>query len=209
MNEAPKDSRKNGQSNDGPREDSPLKDDQVEIFPVSPLISATLLSLYLALVLPMPLLAPESQRLLISLVLGFGLLGLVSMLSEQVRVSEAKLSVRYPFWCAWFLRKGWSSRWDELKALVPIRTSQGGNVFYLITKQLNNHLLPQRIDRFEHFLKLIQKHSGIDTSQALRLTPAWTYQLLFGLSLLMLAGEGLAAFSIWKGWLALPAGYSI
>ncbi len=204
MNEAPNTHQKEGQPKNSQRQDA-----QLEIFPISSLIRFTLLSLYLALVLPLPALAPASLRLQLSLALLVGLLGLVSALSEQVRTSEAELSVGYPIWCSWLLRRSWRIRWNELKTLVPIRTSQGGTVFYLQTKQLNNQLLPQRIERFEQCLQQIQDRGGIDTTKVGRLTPAWTYQLLLGLSVLMLVGEGLTALSIWKGWIALPAGYGI
>jgi hypothetical protein len=49
--------------------------------------------------------------------------------------------------------------------------------------------LPQRIARFDDFLMRFAAATGIDTSSVERLTPAWTYQLLAVLSLLMLTGE--------------------
>ncbi|MFL0781592.1 MAG: hypothetical protein AB8E74_06385, partial [Prochlorococcus sp.] len=108
MNEA------NTHQKEGQPKKSQLNDDQPEIFAISPLIRFTLLSLYLALVLPLPALAPASLRLQLSLALLVGLLGLVSALSEQVRTSEADLSVGYPIWCSWLLRRSWRIRWNEL-----------------------------------------------------------------------------------------------
>ena len=138
---------------------------------LSPLIRVTLLSLYLALVLPLPVLAPEGLRVLMTtgLLLGFGLV--FGLLSEQVDVGKDGIQVGYPIWIRWLLRRGWTMAWEDMRALVPVGTSQGGTVYYLKTADLKHQLLPQRIARFEHFLQLVHDHSGINTKGIGRLTP--------------------------------------
>ena len=55
----------------------------VERFGLSPLIRTTLLSLYVALVLPLPLLAPQELRWWMAAGLFFGLILVLGLLSEQ------------------------------------------------------------------------------------------------------------------------------
>ncbi|MEB3158270.1 MAG: hypothetical protein VKK03_02285 [Synechococcus sp.] len=174
-------------------------------FELSPLIRFTLLAVYLCLVVPLPALAPSSLQpwLLIAAPLGFILV--LALLSEQVNVSSSGLSVGYPSWCNWVLRRGWALNWEEIRGLIPVATSQGGTVYYFKTSHHQHQLLPQRLDRFPEFLSLVQEHSGIDTTRIGRLTPPWTYQLLAGLATLMLLGEALTAAALSQGWLAMPA----
>ena len=168
----------------------------MERFGLSPLIRFTLLSLYLALVLPLPLLAPASLRLPMAAGLVLGLVLVVGLLSEQVETDITGIQVRYPAWIRWLLRRGWSMPWSDIRALVPVGTSQGGTVYYLKAKDLRHQLLPQRIERFDRFLQLLQDNSDVSTAGIGRLTPPWTYQVLAFLSGLMLITEVLTA--IWR-----------
>ena len=167
----------------------------IERFGLSPLIRFTLLSLYGALVLPLPLLAPAESRWLMVAGLLLGLVLVIGLLSERVETDAEGIQVRYPAWIRWLLRRGWAMRWQDIKALVPVGTSQGGTVYYLKSADLRHQLLPQRIERFDRFLHLLQTNSGVTTAGIGRLTPPWTYQILACLSGLMLLGE-LATF----GW---------
>ena len=67
-------------------------------------------------------------------------------------------------------------------------TSQGGRVYYLRSPK-GSYLLPQRLARFADFLAQLQHYSGLDTKAIGRISPPWTYQLLAGLTALMLVGE--------------------
>ena len=72
---------------------------------------------------------------------------------------------------------------------------------------LRHQLLPQRIERFDRFLALLAASTNVSTQDIGRLTPPWTYQLLAGLAVMMIAGELLASLALAQGWIALPAGY--
>ena len=174
-------------------------------FQLSPLIRGTLITVYLALVLPLPVLAPESLRLWMFAAVPFGLLVVLAMLSEQVSVTNSGITVGHPSWCSWLLRRGWSLKWTEMKALVPVGTSQGGKVFYITTHDQSQRLLPQRLEHFDRFLDLIQSRSSLRTTGIGRLTPPWTYQLLAALAALMLVGEGSIAFAIHQGLIIIPS----
>lgn len=162
----------------------------VSTFAMAPLIRFTLISLYLALVLPLPALAPAALVPLLGVALLVGLVLVVALTSEQVRLDAEGISVGYPVWCRWLLRRGWSLRFDQITALTPVGTSQGGRVFYVRQGDQAAYLLPQRIARFDAFVQRFGAETGLDVAAVGRLTPPWTYQLLALLCAVMLLGEG-------------------
>ena len=158
-------------------------------YPMAPLIRFTLISLYLALVLPLPLLAPPELQAWLWAALPLGLVLILALVSEQVELSDAGIRVGHPTWCAWLLRRGWQLNWDQISGLTPVATSQGGRVFYVRTEDGSAYLLPQRVQAFEDFLSRFSQASGLDTSSIGRISPPWTYQLLAVLCGMFLAGE--------------------
>ena len=178
----------------------------MERFGLSPLIRFTLLCLYVALVLPLPVMAPQALRPLMVGALILGLVLVVGLLSEQVETDAAGLRVSYPSWIRWLLRRSWSMQWDDIRALVPVGTSQGGTVYYLKAVDCRHQLLPQRIERFDRFLNVLNERcSSISTKGIGRLTPPWTYQVLASLAALMVVGELMSGLAIAQGWISLPA----
>ncbi len=159
------------------------------VHPMAPLIRLTLLLLYFALALPLPLLAEPGLRLPLALAFLLGLLLVSAATSEQVVLDGKGIRVGHPAWCAWLLRRGWSLDWSAVTGLTPVGTSQGGRVFYVRSAGGGAHLLPQRVARFEDFLARFGRESGLEMAEVGRLTPPWTYQLLALLSGLLLAGE--------------------
>ena len=178
-----------------------------DCFGLSPLIRFTLLSLYGALVLPLPLLAPAESRWLMVAGLLLGLVLVIGLLSERVETDAEGIQVRYPAWIRWLFRRGWSMPWQDIRALVPVGTSQGGTVYYLKAADLRHQLLPQRIERFDRFLALLREHTSVSTAGIGRLTPPWTYQVLLGLAILMVLAELTGALAITQHWVNLPEGY--
>ena len=178
----------------------------MERFGLSPLIRFTLLSLYVALVLPLPVMAPQALRPLMVGALILGLVLVVGLLSEQVETDAAGLRVSYPSGIRWLLRRSWSMQWDDIRALVPVGTSQGGTVYYLKAVDCRHQLLPQRIERFDLFLDVLNERcSSVSTKGIGRLTPPWTYQVLASLAALMVVGELMSGLAIAQGWISLPA----
>ncbi|MCP9931795.1 hypothetical protein KBY82_13495 [Cyanobium sp. AMD-g] len=167
-------------------------------YPMAPLIRFTLLGLYLALVLPLPLLAPEPLKLPLGLACIAGLMLVVAITSERVELDGQGLRVGHPRWCSWLLRRGWQLPWNRITALTPVTTSQGGRVYYVRSANKEDGrgevswLLPQRVVRFDDFLARFSSATGLSTDSINRISPPWTYQLLALLSGLLLAGEVLA-----------------
>ena len=174
-----------------------------EIFRLSPLIKITLINLYLALTVPLPILALISQHqpLLAGLLTGalaIGLIALVGALSEQVVVSDQTIQVRYPDWVPSFFRSGWQLLWSEVRELNCRTTGQGGLVYYFVTPQRDRaYLLPMRVAGFNRLTQLVAAHTGIDTDSVRPLAQPWMYFLLFGFTLILWAvevGSGLLAW---------------
>ena len=160
-----------------------------ERYPMAALIRFTLIALYLAMVAPLPLLAPAELKLLLWLALPLGLGLVVAATSEAVELDADGIRVGHPSWCAWLLRRGWSLPWKAISGLTPVATSQGGRVFYVRGEDGSAYLLPQRVAAFEQFLSRFSQETGINTSSIGRISPPWTYQLLAALSAAMLVGE--------------------
>lgn len=165
------------------------------VFRMAPLIRGTLLLLYLVLVLPLVPLAPDGLRPLLLVALPVGLLLVLAISAEQVQLDDEAITVTYPAWCRWLIRRGWRLSWSEVRALTPVGTSQGGRVYYLRSSDGSAYLLPQRVEHFDEFLARFSRCTGVDTASIGRISPPWTYRLLAGLCVAMLVGELIA------GWL--------
>lgn len=159
------------------------------LFPMAPLIRSTLVALYLALVLPLPLLAPDGSSTLMLVALPLGLVLILALVSERVQLDASGIRVGHPAWCRWLLRRGWQLRWDQVSGLTPVGTSQGGRVFYVRTREGGAYLLPQRVARFDAFLAEVAERTALDLTGVGRISPPWTYQLLAVLSWLLLVAE--------------------
>lgn len=160
------------------------------IFRLSPLIRITLLSLYVALTVPLPFLsqvtdAPISPTLL-WIGVGFGAVALYAALSERVIVDEQGIQVTYPRWVPHFFRKGWSLPWSDVKELKDRTTGQGGLVYYFVSTEEKAYLLPMRVVGFARLVKEVQAKTGIDTTDVRPLAQPWMYLILLGFTLLLL-----------------------
>lgn len=165
---------------------------------MAPLIRGTLVLLYLALVLPLAPLAPEALRPMLWLALPVGLLVVLAISGEQVRLDDQGIALTYPSWCRWLVRRGWQVSWTSVRALTPVATSQGGRVFYLRCDDGSAYLLPQRVEHFEDFLSRFARCSGLETGSIGRISPPWTYRLLAFLSGGMLAAELVTGWLLWR-----------
>lgn len=159
-------------------------------FGISPLIRVTLMLLYIALTLPLPVLANVTQAPVPSWMLGFaialGSVGLYGGLSEQVYVDASSIQVRYPGWISWLIQRGWTLAWNEITALKPRTTGQGGIVYYFTNNSQQAYLLPMRIAGFAELLRYVETYTRIDTRDVKPLAQPWMYVILLGFSFLLL-----------------------
>jgi xanthosine utilization system XapX-like protein len=163
---------------------------QTTIFRLSPLIRITLLSLYVALTVPLPFLSQATKAptppALLWVGISIGLVGLYAVLCERVIVDDESIQVTYPNWVPRFFRKGWSLPWSQVKELKPRTTGQGGLVYYFLSKEDKAYLLPMRVAGFARLVKLVQEKTGIDTKNVYPLAQPWMYAILLGFTTLLL-----------------------
>lgn len=160
-------------------------------FKISPLIQLTLLSLYIALVIPLPFLSALTQSSVSPTLLWVGaLIGgtvLYGVLSEKVEVDEAGIAVTYPAWVRAFGRQGWALKWSEITALKPRSTGQGGIVYYFLNKAEDRaYLLPMRVVGFARLVRYVEAKTEIDMRDVKPLSQPWMYLILLGLTAMLL-----------------------
>ncbi|MDC0833016.1 hypothetical protein AY599_24235 [Leptolyngbya valderiana BDU 20041] len=160
------------------------------IFRISPLIRATLIGLYVALTVPLPFLAEVTEAsvppALLWVGIAIGFVALYGVLGERVVLDEAGIGVSYPRWFPSFLRKGWFLPWEEVRALKPRSTGQGGLVYYFVGESDRAYLLPMRVVGFSKLVQQVEAKTGIDTRDVRPLAQPWMYLILLGLTLLLL-----------------------
>jgi hypothetical protein len=160
------------------------------VFRLSPLIRTTLLSLYLALTVPLPFLAKVTAApippLFLWVGIGCGFVLLYAILTERVILDEEGIKVTYPVWVPRFFRPGWSLSWSEVKALKPRTTGQGGLVYYFLSQDGKAYLLPMRVSGFAKFINIVQAKTGIDTTDVRPFSQPWMYIILLGCTILLL-----------------------
>ena len=168
----------------------PLKAELPAVFHISPLIRITLLSLYVALTLPLPFLSEMTAApippTLLWVGVAFGAVILYAALSERVVLNESGIEVSYPRWVPRFYRQGWSLPWTEVKALKPRTTGQGGLVYYFLSDSGQGYLLPMRVAGFAKLVRLVEGKTGINTADVRPLSQPWMYLILLGCTLLLL-----------------------
>ena len=160
------------------------------VFHLSPLIRITLLSLYVALTIPLPFLAQVTAAPvppgLLFVGIGLGAVALYAVLSERVILDDRGIQVTYPGWVPSFFRKGWLLPWSEVKELKPRTTGQGGLVYYFLSQSGNAYLLPMRVAGFAKLVREVQAKTGIETTDVKPLAQPWMYLILLGFTLLLL-----------------------
>lgn len=164
---------------------------ETDSFKISPLIQLTLMSLYVALVVPLPFLAAATQAPISPALLWVGVFAggaaLYGGLSERVQVDSQGIAVTYPGWVRAFGRRGWALKWDDITALKPRSTGQGGIVYYFLNQaQDQAYLLPMRVVGFARLVHYVEAKTAIDTGDVKPLSQPWMYVILLGLTTLLL-----------------------
>ena len=158
-------------------------------------VKSSLISLYLALTIPIPLIAIDNLKIpsIITFILGLYLI--INITSDFVETCNDKISYKTSFVSKTLGKKNWEISWQDIKLIKSLPTSQGSKVYYFKTHQGDNFLVPQRLENFEKFLSIISKNTGIDINEISYISPMWTYKLLTFLSALMIIGELFAFLS--------------
>ena len=161
----------------------------IEKFKTLFLVKSSLISLYLALTIPIPFISIDKLKIFSIFTFLLGLYLIVNITSDYVETSSKKISYKTSFISQSLGRKNWEILWKDIKLIKTLPTSQGSNVFYFITKNDDNFLVPQRVENFEKFLLIISSNTGIDIDEISYISPLWTYKLLTLISVFMIIGE--------------------
>jgi len=152
-------------------------------------VKSSLISLYLALTIPIPLISIEELKIPSITAFILGLYLIISITDDYVETCKDKISYKTNFLSRFFGKKNWEILWKDITLIRSLPTSQGSKVYYFKTKKGDNFLIPQRLENFEKFKLTIYKNSKLDVNEISYLTPLWTYKLLTFLSILMIIGE--------------------
>ena len=161
----------------------------IERFKTLFFVKSSLISLYLALTIPIPFIAIDKLKNTSIFIFIIGLFTIISLTSDYVQTCDKKISYKTSLISKTFGRKNWEIYWKDIRSIKSLPTSQGSKVYYFNTSKDDNFLMPQRIENFEQFLSIISKKTGIDVKNFSYLSPLWTYKLLTSLSILMVIGE--------------------
>ena len=161
----------------------------VEKFKTLFFVKSSLISLYLALTIPIPFIAIDKLKIpaISSFVLGLYLI--INITSDYVETCNNKISYKTSFISKALGRKNWEISWKDINLIKSLPTSQGSKVYYFNTNKGDNFLVPQRIENFEKFLSIVSKNTGISINEISYISPLWTYKLLTLLSTSMIIGE--------------------
>ena len=161
----------------------------IEKFKTLFFVKSSLISLYLALTIPIPFISIDKLKILSILTFVLGLYLIINITSDYVETCDNKISYKTSFISKILGRKNWEISWKDIKLIKTLPTSQGSKVFYFSTIKGDNFLIPQRVENFEKFLLIVSKNTGIDSYKITYISPLWTYKLLTLLSSLMIIGE--------------------
>jgi len=167
----------------------------IEKFKTLFFVKSSLISLYLALTIPIPFISIEKLKALSIFTFIIGLFLIVNITSDYVETCKNKISYKTSAISKALGKKDWEILWKDIKLIKSLPTSQGSKVFYFNTNSDDNFLLPQRVENFEKFLSTVQQNTGIAIDGISSLSPLWTYKLLTLISVFMIVGELFAFLS--------------
>ena len=147
----------------------------IEKFKTLFFVKSSLISLYLALTIPLPFISIEKLKILSIIIFALGLYLIINITSDYVETSSNKISYKSSFICKFLGKKNWEISWKDIKLIKSLPTSQGSKVYYFNTFQGDNILVPQRVEEFEKFLLIVSSNTGIDINEITYISPCLLY----------------------------------
>ena len=161
----------------------------IEKFKTLFFVKSSLISLYLALTIPIPFISIDKLKITSVFIFVLGLFLIINSTSDYVETCNNKISYKTSFISKILGKKNWEISWKDIKLIKSLPTSQGSNVYYFNTYQGENYLVPQRVENFKKFVLIVSRNTGLTTNEMTYISPLWTYKLLTFLSVLMIIGE--------------------
>ena len=161
----------------------------IEKFKTLFFVKSSLISLYLALTIPIPFISIDQLKIISITAFFLGLYLIINITSDYVEADDNKISYKTSFISQILGKKNWEISWKEIKLIKSLSTSQGSKVHYFNTEKGDNYLFPPRVENFDKFLSIVSKNTGISINEISYISPLWTYKLLTLLSIAMIIGE--------------------
>ena len=161
----------------------------IEKFKTLFFVKGSLISLYLALTIPIPFISIDKLKIFSIFVFVLGLYLIINITNDYVETCNYRISYKTSLISRYFGKQNWEIFWKDIKLIKSLPTSQGSKVYYFNTFQGDNFLVPQRVENFEKFLLIVSKNSGVDIDEISYISPLWTYKLLTLISVMMIIGE--------------------
>ncbi|MBO8217478.1 hypothetical protein [Prochlorococcus marinus] len=164
----------------------------IEKFKTLFFVKSSLISLYLALTIPIPFISIDKLKIFSLFIFVLGLYLIINITNDYVETCNNKISYKTSFISKTLGKKNWEILWKDIKLIKTLPTSQGSKVYYFNTIEGDNFLIPQRLEDFDKFLSIVSKKTGLRVKDISYISPLWTYKVLTFLSFLMIIGEILA-----------------
>ena len=161
----------------------------IERFKTLFFVKSSLISLYLALTIPISFISIDVLKIPSIFTFFLGLYVIIDITSDYVETCKNKISYKTSFISRIFGRKNWEVSWKDIKLIKSLPTSQGSKVYYFTNNKGDNFLIPQRIENLEKFLSIVSKKTDYAACEISYISPLWTYKLLTIISTLMIIGE--------------------
>ena len=108
----------------------------IEKFKTLFFVKSSLISLYLALTIPIPLISSEKLKILSIISFISGLILIINITDDYVNTCDKKISYKTSFISKIFGKKNWEIFWKDIKSIKSLQTSQGSKVFYFISNNV-------------------------------------------------------------------------
>ena len=164
----------------------------IEKFKTLFFVKSSLISLYLALTIPLPLISIDILKIPSIVIFALGLYLIFNITGDYVETCSKKISYKSSFISKFLGKKNWEIFWRDIQSIKSSPTSQGSKVYYFNTFQGDNFLVPQRVENFKKFLLIVSKNTEVDIDEISYISPLWTYKFLTLISVIMIIGEFLA-----------------
>ena len=161
----------------------------IEKFKTLFFVKSSLISLYLALTIPIPFISSEKLKIPSIIAFVFGLFLITSITNDYVNTCDKKVSFKTSFISKIFGKKNWEIFWKDIKQIKSFPTSQGSLVHYFVTNSNESYLVPQRVENFKKFISIVENKTNLNITGISYISPLWTYKLLTYLSFLMIFFE--------------------
>ena len=167
----------------------------IEKFKTLLIVKSSLITLYLALTIPIPFISIDKLKIASIAAFFIGLYLIINITSDYVETCDKTISYRISFISKILGRKSWVIFWKDIKLIKSLTTSQGSKVYYFNTDKDDNFLVPQRLENYQKFLLIVSQNTGIGINDISYISPLWTYKFLTTISVLMIFGELFAFLS--------------